>query len=92
MSIPAAPYRCPPGPYERACQVAWYFKQAKPRSKIIILDANEDVTSKTNDPRTVNFLALVIFSSFLLYFLHGGPSTGVYVVLLALTVFRRQLS
>ena len=28
MSIPQAPYRCPPGPYERACQVAHYFKQA----------------------------------------------------------------
>ena len=46
LSIPEAPYRCPPGPYERACQVAWYFKQAKPRSKVLILDANPDVTSK----------------------------------------------
>ncbi len=46
LSIPRAPYRCPPGPYERACQVASYFKQAKPRSKVLILDANEDVTSK----------------------------------------------
>jgi sulfide dehydrogenase [flavocytochrome c] flavoprotein subunit len=46
ISIPEVPYRCPPGPYERACQVAWYFKQAKPRSKVLILDANPDVTSK----------------------------------------------
>jgi len=46
LSIPVAPYRCPPGPYERACQVAWYFKQAKPRSKVLILDGNGDVTSK----------------------------------------------
>jgi NADPH-dependent 2,4-dienoyl-CoA reductase/sulfur reductase-like enzyme len=46
ISIPRAPYRCPPGPYERACQVAWYFKQAKPRSKVLILDGNEDVVSK----------------------------------------------
>ncbi|MCC6195875.1 MAG: FAD-dependent oxidoreductase, partial [Burkholderiales bacterium] len=46
MSIPKAPYRCPPGPYERACQIAWYFKRAKPRSKVLILDGNEDVTSK----------------------------------------------
>jgi sulfide dehydrogenase [flavocytochrome c] flavoprotein chain len=46
ISIPEAPFRCPPGPYERACQVAAYFKQAKPRSKVIILDANEDVLSK----------------------------------------------
>ena len=46
ISIPKAPYRCPPGPYERACQVAWYFKNYKPKSKVIILDANEEVTSK----------------------------------------------
>jgi NADPH-dependent 2,4-dienoyl-CoA reductase/sulfur reductase-like enzyme len=46
MSIPLAPYRCPPGPYERACQVASYFQKAKPKSKVLILDANEDVTSK----------------------------------------------
>ena len=46
ISIPGAPYRCPPGPYERACVVANYFKTAKPRSKVLILDANEDVTSK----------------------------------------------
>jgi sulfide dehydrogenase [flavocytochrome c] flavoprotein chain len=46
ISIPEAPYRCPPGPYERACQVASYFKQFKPKSKVIILDANMDVISK----------------------------------------------
>ena len=46
MVIPKAPYRCPPGPYERACQVAWYFKRAKPKSKILLLDANEKVQSK----------------------------------------------
>ena len=44
--IPVAPYRCPPGPYERACQVAWYFKRAKPRSKVLVCDGNPDVTSK----------------------------------------------
>jgi NADPH-dependent 2,4-dienoyl-CoA reductase/sulfur reductase-like enzyme len=46
ISIPEAPYRCPPGPYERASLVANYFKRAKPRSKVLILDANEDITSK----------------------------------------------
>jgi NADPH-dependent 2,4-dienoyl-CoA reductase/sulfur reductase-like enzyme len=46
LSIPKAPYRCPPGPYERACQVASYFKKHKPKSKVIILDANPEVTSK----------------------------------------------
>lgn len=46
ICLPRAPYRCPPGPYERACQVAWYFKTRKPKSKILILDANEKVQSK----------------------------------------------
>jgi len=46
LTVPLAPYRCPPGPYERACQVAAYFKAAKPRSKILLLDENGDVTSK----------------------------------------------
>lgn len=46
ISIPLAPYRCPPGPYERACQVANYLKKNKPKSKVIILDANPDVISK----------------------------------------------
>ena len=46
LSIPLAPYRCPPGPYERVSQVAHYFKTNKPRSKIIVLDANAKITSK----------------------------------------------
>jgi NADPH-dependent 2,4-dienoyl-CoA reductase/sulfur reductase-like enzyme len=46
ISIPLAPYRCPPGPYERACQVANYLKKNKPKSKVIVLDANPDVISK----------------------------------------------
>ena len=46
ITVPLAPYRCPPGPYERACQVADYFSRAKPKSKVLILDANDDVTSK----------------------------------------------
>lgn len=46
ITIPEAPYRCPPGPYERACQVASYFKVAKLKSKVLVLDANADVTSK----------------------------------------------
>jgi NADPH-dependent 2,4-dienoyl-CoA reductase/sulfur reductase-like enzyme len=46
LTIPKAPYRCPPGPYERVCQVAYYFKTRKPRSKIIVLDGNPDIQSK----------------------------------------------
>jgi NADPH-dependent 2,4-dienoyl-CoA reductase/sulfur reductase-like enzyme len=46
ITIPRSPYRCPPGPYERACQVAHYFSVSKPRSKVLVLDANEDIVSK----------------------------------------------
>ena len=46
ITIPEAPYRCPPGPYERASVVAAYLKKNKPKSKVLILDANQDVTSK----------------------------------------------
>jgi sulfide dehydrogenase [flavocytochrome c] flavoprotein chain len=46
LSIPKAPYRCPPGPYERVSQVAFYLRNAKPKSKIIVLDANPEIVSK----------------------------------------------
>lgn len=46
LAVPLAPYRCPPGPYERASQVANYFKKYNPRAKVLIVDANPDVTSK----------------------------------------------
>ena len=46
ITVPEAPYRCPPGPYERASLVAAWLKLHKPRSKVLILDANPDVTSK----------------------------------------------
>jgi len=45
LSAPANPYRCPPGPYERASLIAYYLKTHKPRSKLILLDA-KDVFSK----------------------------------------------
>ncbi len=47
MTVPPVAYRCPPGPYERACQIAWYLKTKKPRAKLIVLDANPNVVSKT---------------------------------------------
>jgi sulfide dehydrogenase [flavocytochrome c] flavoprotein subunit len=46
ITIPKVPYRCPPGPYERACMVAGYLKAAKPRSKLLVLDANPEIQSK----------------------------------------------
>ena len=41
MTAPAAPYRCPPGPYERASLIAAYLKREKPRSKLLVLDAKD---------------------------------------------------
>ncbi len=41
MSAPPAPYRCPPGPYERASLIAHYLKTQKPKSKLLILDSKQ---------------------------------------------------
>lgn len=46
LSMPLAPFRCPPGPYERTSMIAHYLKQHKPKSKVILLDANPDIVSK----------------------------------------------
>ena len=41
IAVPASPYRCPPGPYERASLVADYLHREKPRSKVLVLDAKD---------------------------------------------------
>ena len=46
LTVPPVAYRCPPGPYERICQVAWYLKNNKPKAKLIVLDANQNIVSK----------------------------------------------
>lgn len=46
MVAPPNPFRCPPGPYERASIMAHYLKQHKPKSKIIILDPKDDFSKK----------------------------------------------
>jgi sulfide dehydrogenase [flavocytochrome c] flavoprotein chain len=46
IHIPKAPFRCPPAPYERTCQVAHYFSTRKKKSRIIVLDSNEEIQSK----------------------------------------------
>jgi NADPH-dependent 2,4-dienoyl-CoA reductase/sulfur reductase-like enzyme len=46
ICIPRAPYRCPTAPYERACLVAHYCKSRKPRAKVLVLDANDDVQAQ----------------------------------------------
>ncbi|MGH7795596.1 MAG: FAD-dependent oxidoreductase [Candidatus Binatia bacterium] len=47
MTVPPVAYRCPPGPYERASMIAWFLQTKKPKSKLIVLDANKDIVSKT---------------------------------------------
>lgn len=46
LTIPKAPYRCPPAPYERACLVADYVTRHKPGSKVIVLDANPGIVAE----------------------------------------------
>jgi NADH dehydrogenase FAD-containing subunit len=47
MTVPKAPYRCPPGPYERACVVADYLKRkGRTGAKVIVLDANPGITAE----------------------------------------------
>lgn len=48
MTIPAKPYRCPPGPYERACIVADWLKKNRPGSKVFVLDANPGITAEVH--------------------------------------------
>lgn len=46
MAIPANPYRCPPGPYERASLIAHYLKTNKPKSKLLLLDAKDSFSKQ----------------------------------------------
>ena len=46
IAVPAAPYRCPPAPYERASLIAWYLKAQKPRSHVVILDAKDSFSQQ----------------------------------------------
>ncbi len=46
MTVPLGPYRCPPGPYERASLIAAYLKKHKPGSRLVVLDANKKIISK----------------------------------------------
>ncbi len=46
MSAPPNPFRCPPGPYERASLIAYYLKTRKPRSKLILLDAKDSFSKQ----------------------------------------------
>lgn len=49
ITIPLSPYRCPPGPYERACVIADWLKTNKPNSKVIVLDANSTIQAQASN-------------------------------------------
>ena len=49
ITIPLAPYRCPPGPYERACVIADWLRVYKPASKVILLDANSTIQAQATN-------------------------------------------
>jgi NADH dehydrogenase FAD-containing subunit len=49
LTIPKVPYRCPPGPYERACLMADWLKTRKPKSKMFVLDANPAIVTEVDN-------------------------------------------
>jgi sulfide dehydrogenase [flavocytochrome c] flavoprotein chain len=53
ISVPPSPYRCPGAPYERACLIAWYLRRHKPRSKVVVLDANPEIVALPDHFRKV---------------------------------------
>ena len=80
MSIPAAPYRCPPGPYERACLIADWLQRNKPGSKVYVLDENADVVAENATfrrafsqlyPNTIVYLPSTTITS-----VQGGSTGG----------------
>jgi len=66
MTVPKAPYRCPPGPYERACVVADYLKRKRHTgAKVIVLDANAGITA---EPEAFDHAFNVIHADFIEYY------------------------
>jgi NADH dehydrogenase FAD-containing subunit len=72
MTIPPAPYRCPPAPYERACLVADYLQRKRKNAKVIVLDANADILAekeafshafKTTYANTIEYHTNVVLES-----------------------------
>jgi NADPH-dependent 2,4-dienoyl-CoA reductase/sulfur reductase-like enzyme len=50
LTIPKSPYRCPPGPYERACVIADWLRVNKPGSKVIVLDGSDPANHVSHQP------------------------------------------
>lgn len=46
MHIPKVPYRCPPGPYERASLIAYMLKDSNPKAKLLVFDSNPEIQAK----------------------------------------------
>jgi len=79
IAPPPNPFRCPPGPYERASQMAHYFKQHKPRSKVLILDAKQKFSKQ--DLFTQGWKALYGFGTDqTMIEWHPGPDAAVVKV------------
>jgi len=89
LTIPAVPYRCPPGPYERASLIADWMRLRKPQARLIVLDANPDiVTEKDNFSRAffdlhgqvIDYRTHVVIDSVdptsKTLFTNGGPVRG----------------
>lgn len=64
ISIPPKPYRCPPGPYERACVIADWMKKNNKTAKIIVLDANPAIQA---EPRNFGDAFAGIHSAYITY-------------------------
>jgi len=77
MTVPANPYRCPPGPYERASLIAHYLKTQKPRSKLLVLDAKDSFSKQ----RLFEAAWAALYPGLLEYvpLSAGGRATGVDV-------------
>jgi NADPH-dependent 2,4-dienoyl-CoA reductase/sulfur reductase-like enzyme len=71
LRIPKAPYRCPPGPYERACAIAEVLQRSKPRAKLLVLDGNPGITA---EPATFERAFSELYGGLLEY--HAGVSVS----------------
>lgn len=74
FAIPAAPYRCPPGPYERACVIADYLTRNKPGSSIVVLDANSSIQA---EPENFSYAFNTLYAGTLTY-VPNATVTGVW--------------
>ena len=82
LTIPPKPYRCPPGPYERACVVADYLKRTKGGGKVVILDANSGIQAEPNNFTT----AFNVTHKGMITYVPNAVVTGINADLMEVTV------